>query len=101
MKITRLELKNFKRFDDLTIDLTSVAEAPKLVLLIGTNGSGKSSVFDAFEILNKYTKENIPPHWNKPSHLKRLSSYYEKKANIPLIVNLSTSDGREFHNQSK
>jgi predicted ATP-binding protein involved in virulence len=53
MKITKLELKNFKRFDDLTIDMTGLAEAPKLVLLIGTNGSGKSSVFDSFEYLNK------------------------------------------------
>src|SRR5579872_2513102 len=56
MKIIKLELKNFKRFDDLTIDLTSLAEPAKLVLLIGANGSGKSSVFDAFEVLNKPTK---------------------------------------------
>ena len=56
MKITRLELKNFKRFDDLTIDLSALKEAPKLVLLIGNNGSGKSSVFDAFEVLNKISK---------------------------------------------
>ncbi|HEY4194985.1 MAG TPA: AAA family ATPase [Mucilaginibacter sp.] len=56
MKITKLELKNFKRFDDLTIDLTTLAEPAKLVLLIGTNGSGKSSVFDAFEMLNKVGK---------------------------------------------
>ena len=56
MKIIKLELKNFKRFDDLTIDLTSLANPAKLVLLIGANGSGKSSVFDAFEILNKVSK---------------------------------------------
>ena len=56
MKITKLELKNFKRFDDLTIDLTLLAEPAKLVLLIGTNGSGKSSVFDAFEVINKITR---------------------------------------------
>ena len=59
MKITKLELKNFKRFTDLTIDLTSLVEQPKLVLLIGTNGSGKSSVFDAFEVLNKLTKPEV------------------------------------------
>jgi len=56
MKIIKLELKNFKRFDELTIDLTSLPEPAKLVLLIGANGSGKSSVFDAFEVLNKPTK---------------------------------------------
>ena len=52
MNVTRLRLANFKRFTDLTIDLSSCAGAPKLVLLIGANGSGKSSVFDAFEYLS-------------------------------------------------
>lgn len=47
MKIKRLELKNFKRFTDLVID--NIPETAKLVLLIGANGSGKSSVFDGFE----------------------------------------------------
>ena len=48
MRITKVELKNFKRFTDLTID--GIPTDAKLVLLIGSNGSGKSSVFDAFEI---------------------------------------------------
>ena len=56
MNVTRLHLANFKRFTDLTIDLTSCAGAPKLVLLIGANGSGKSSVFDAFEYLSALHK---------------------------------------------
>ena len=38
MNVTRLRLANFKRFTDLTIDL-SCAGAPKLVLLI-RNSSG-------------------------------------------------------------
>ena len=49
MLIQKLELKNFKRFTDLTIDLSGEKETPKLVLLIGANGSGKSCVFDAFQ----------------------------------------------------
>jgi AAA15 family ATPase/GTPase len=47
MKIKSLQLKNFKRFTDLT--LQDIPDNAKLVLLIGSNGSGKSSVFDAFE----------------------------------------------------
>lgn len=46
MRITRLQLKNFKRFTDLTIE--AIPKEAKLVLLIGSNGSGKSSIFDAF-----------------------------------------------------
>ncbi|HEY8782611.1 MAG TPA: AAA family ATPase [Mucilaginibacter sp.] len=68
MKITKLELKNFKRFEDLTIDLTSLGEPAKLVLLIGTNGSGKSSVFDAFGIVNKISRNeglNVEPYYYK------------------------------------
>ena len=45
MRITKVHLQNFKRFTDLTID--QIPEEAKLVLLIGANGSGKSSVFDA------------------------------------------------------
>jgi len=55
MKITRLELHNFKRFTKLTLD--AIPASARLVLLIGSNGSGKSSVFDAFEALNKAKKE--------------------------------------------
>ena len=57
MNVTRLRLANFKRFTDLTIDLSSCTGAPKLVLLIGANGSGKSSVFDAFEYLSAHHKD--------------------------------------------
>ena len=52
MKIKSLQLKNFKRFTDLTI--RGIPETAKLVLLIGSNGSGKSSVFDSFEVLNRH-----------------------------------------------
>ena len=57
MFISKLELKNFKRFTDLTIDLSEVKTPPKLVLMIGANGSGKSCVFDAFEWLSTQRKD--------------------------------------------
>jgi len=47
MKIRLLQLKRFKRFDDLTIDLGQ--DPARIVALVGPNGCGKSSVFDAFE----------------------------------------------------
>lgn len=56
MKIKSLQLKNFKRFTDLT--LQDIPDNAKLVLLIGSNGSGKSSVFDAFEAINKRLKDD-------------------------------------------
>lgn len=47
MKIISLEIKNFKRFTDLKVNLGT--SKPRLVVLVGPNGSGKSSVFDGFE----------------------------------------------------
>ena len=55
MRVTKVELRNFKRFTDLTID--GIPADAKLVLLIGSNGSGKSSVFDAFESFNRGVRE--------------------------------------------
>jgi predicted ATPase len=53
MRITALQLQNFKRFTDLQIQ--NIPAEAKLVLLIGANGSGKSCVFDAFDW---FVKEN-------------------------------------------
>ena len=54
MKINSLSLKNFKRFTELTIE--NIPSTSKLVLLIGSNGSGKSSVFDAFGYIDARLK---------------------------------------------
>lgn len=45
MKINRLEIKNFKKFSDYTLDLN-----PQFTLLIGDNGTGKTSILDALAI---------------------------------------------------
>ena len=45
MKIASIHLQNFKRFTDLKIQ--NIPATAKLVVLLGPNGYGKSSVFDA------------------------------------------------------
>ena len=82
MHITRVELKNFKRFTDLTID--GIPNDAKLVLLIGSNGSGKSSVFDAFEIDN--SRRRIPPFSTNETALRRSGNAQESnKVNERLL----------------
>jgi AAA15 family ATPase/GTPase len=84
MRITKLELKNFKRFTDLTIE--GIPDNVKLVLLIGSNGSGKSSVFDAFDYIKKWGPVIEPSQ-----------DYYRKSSEIPDVV-VSFSDGERIGN---
>ena len=51
MRVKTVKLVEFKRFDDLTINLGPTPQ--RIVGLVGPNGCGKSSIFDAFELLLK------------------------------------------------
>jgi predicted ATPase len=71
MKIKKLKLINFKRFTHL--EIKSIPTEAKLVLLIGANGSGKSSIFDAFEwfISENNQKDNRGNAIWKDSYFKK------------------------------
>ena len=45
MRVQSIHLTNFKRFSDL--EIVDVPEQAKLVVVVGSNGSGKSSLFEA------------------------------------------------------
>ena len=47
MRLKSARIKNFKRFVDLTIH--KLSPNAKLIVLLGPNGCGKSSLFDAFQ----------------------------------------------------
>lgn len=52
MKIKKIELNNFKRFSHLLIE--DIPETTKLVILVGPNGSGKTSLMEAMNHYYKY-----------------------------------------------
>jgi predicted ATPase len=67
MKIKTIKLNRFKRFTDLTIE--NISESARLVVLVGPNGSGKTSIFEALN------------HWYKLSSFGTHSTedYIQKK----------------------
>jgi AAA15 family ATPase/GTPase len=95
MKIKSLQLKNFKRFTDLTIE--GIPENARLVLLIGSNGSGKSSVFDAFNRLGRLGAEGAPTKGSV--WYTEMNSYYRKDRNNNFNTYVEFIDGSSI-NQS-
>ena len=92
MKIKSVQLKNFKRFTDLTIE--GIPENSKLVLLIGANGSGKSSLFDGFR------KALIPPFgqgYSEKFPMPKLEieakNFYEKSNSEQVITDIQLHSG--------
>lgn len=88
MKITGIELTNFKRFSHLKID--KIPSDAKLVLLIGSNGSGKSSVFDAFDLLSKGQFKGLP--YNEVESY----AYYRKDIKVSSIIRILFDNGTEI-----
>jgi AAA domain, putative AbiEii toxin, Type IV TA system len=77
MRISGLRMTNFKRFTDLTIE--GIGQDTKLVLLIGANGSGKSSIFDAFEFVSRNAKRGS---------FRGQSEYYQKSPGVDAAVRI-------------
>lgn len=86
MQISAISLSNFKRFSQL--DIRDIPEDAKLVLLIGSNGSGKSSMFDVFDWLNKGGKKGMPYHNEADS-----DDYYRKDKDKSATAKIELVDG--------
>ena len=83
MKIASIHLQNFKRFTDLKIQ--NIPATAKLVVLLGPNGCGKSSVFDAL-------------HYAYGRRLARRSNNRDYYPKISAQGPLASLTNIEFHN---
>jgi len=84
MKITKIDLENFKRFSKLEIN--NIPDTSKLVVIIGANGSGKSSLFDAFGFYDAAIKRDTginDEFWN----------YFRKRKDSPVSVSIYLDNG--------
>ena len=87
MKIKSIHLQNFKRFTDLNIQ--NIPATAKLVVLLGPNGCGKSSLFDALHY-KSYDYRQMGHH-QEPDYYFKMAPLARQA--VPLTI--------EFHNASQ
>lgn len=73
MRIKSIELTNFKRFTHLTVE--DIPETAKLVVLVGPNGSGKTSFLEAMNHFYKYSGYQNIGDYHYLSKLGNVNSY--------------------------
>jgi len=98
MRIKNIHLRNFKRFTDLTI--REIPETSKLVLLIGSNGSGKSCLFDAFGYCDASIKRdgaNRDDFWHYFQKIKEQEAEVKVDFYNDISINLSKSNYGNQH----
>lgn len=59
MKLRHIRIENFKRFENFELDMTSSGVAEKLKLVLGDNGSGKSSLLQAIALPISMAMDNV------------------------------------------
>ena len=88
MRIKNILLKNYKRFAELTI--ADIPATARLVVLVGPNGTGKSSVFDSFLLKASAAVNNHRLSGN-------IEQYYEKVLQSRTTHEVARRVGIEFH----
>lgn len=69
MKIESIRLKNFKTFRDIHL-----TDMPSFLVVIGANGTGKSTLFDVFGFLHDCLKGNVRQALDKRGRFKEVLS---------------------------
>ena len=69
MQIESIEIKNYRLFRD-----TKIQNIPRLCVLVGANGTGKSTLFDVFSFLKDALSMNVAKAVSKRGGYKELAS---------------------------
>ena len=88
LRIKSIRLQNYKRFTELTI--ADVPATARLVVLVGPNGTGKSSVFDSFLLKASAAINNYRLSGDR-------GQYYEKVARSQSSHEVANRVTIEFH----
>ena len=84
MKIESIRLKNFKAFKE-----TLMSDIPKLCVIVGANGTGKTTFFDVFDFLKEAYKDNISQALNRRGGFREVKS---RNSDGPIEIELKLSD---------
>ena len=92
MRIESIHIENFKRFTDLRIE--GIPSTAKLVVVVGPNGCGKSSLFDAFLNWHKqfagWGYSSDEPYYRKDAQFR-----FRWDANVHLNLHDAPTLGRD------
>lgn len=103
MYISKVELNNFRKFENFTIDfLPQRDSSPNISVLIGSNGSGKTTVLEAIEyLLQRFTQRVVGENFSNPfewTDLRRYNGEVNGKSTIGIEIDLlnyhSGDDGK-------
>ncbi len=88
MKIKNIAIKRFKRFSDLTI--SEIPETARLIVLVGPNGSGKTSLFESLNYWHNVTGFGNPgqqDYFEKKDGEVTTGNWYQNKVQIEFHAN--------------
>ncbi len=79
-RIEGLQVKNYRALRDLRFDSLT-----PLTVLLGANGSGKSTVFDVFAFLAECFSDGLRKAWDRRGRFRELRS---RDADGPILIAL-------------